>query len=127
MKKTVLFAVNTGTPEEKNYELGFNILDLRNMEKEFGQSIISVFSEGPKGLVKQVDTNFTVAALRNGLPERLPDDQVYDLIQQYCDAGHELDEINSLLIRAIMETGLFTPDKKKKETKNAADAKKQGK
>ncbi|SEJ60295.1 hypothetical protein SAMN05660742_111128 [Propionispira arboris] len=115
MKKTVQIKI-----DGKEKTIYFDIRRLAKLEQDIGTSILGVFRGG---VVQKANINFTVAGLRNGLTENISVDEAFDTIEACCNAGSDIDEINSKLIEAILETGLFTP---KKEEKNAVDETKQG-
>jgi len=60
-------------------------------------------------MLRKIDIDFTVAALRNGVSGNLTREQALDNIQEFCDNGGTLDGLNGLIIKAIIDTGLFTP------------------
>ena len=95
--------------KDKKLDLRFNIRLLNQLEREIGQSLISIINV-PNTMLRKIDIDFTVAALRNGVSNgNLTREQALDNIQEFCDNGGTLDELNGLIIKAIIDTGLFTP------------------
>lgn len=106
MKETVNVKIG-GT----NYELYLTIGDMRRVEKELGQSILSVMSGDVQHLLQEFGIDVVVALLKYAIHDKLhgkrTDAQVYDIIQQYCDDGNDLDRLSGMLISVIWNTGLF--------------------
>jgi hypothetical protein len=104
MKNTIELAIN-----DKKYKLGFTILDMRNIEREIGRSLISVLNPNTSRLVQSFDIDCTVACLRHGLHDKLrTDDEVYDLITDYCKVN-SLDSLCAVCFQALIDTGIFLP------------------
>lgn len=103
MKNTVMVKI-----DGKDKELCYTIKSLAMLEKLIGKSITYLFSAGSAALVRQADISFTVAGLITGLNLK-NEDESYDLIESYCKAGGDLDQLNAKIIEAIVATGLFTP------------------
>jgi hypothetical protein len=116
MKKTVEM-----TAAGKTWELCFNIRTLAAFERKLGTSVISLFAGGVVHLVEQMDIDATVAGLRCACG--LSEDAAYDLIDEVCAGGKNLDYINGCLFDAIRATGLFDPIAE--ETEAEGDAGKQ--
>jgi hypothetical protein len=102
MKNTIELKIG-----KKTYSLCYTIKALAALEKLIGKSVTYMFSIGSAGLVKQADIAFTVAGLVTGLNLK-SEDEAYDLIEAYCEAGDDLDRMNAKIIEAILATGLFT-------------------
>jgi len=102
MKNTVMIKI-----DGKDRELCYTIKNLAMLEKLIGKSITYLFSAGSAALVRQADISFTVAGLVTGLNLK-NEDEAYDLIEAYCEAGDDLDRMNAHIIKAIVATGLFT-------------------
>ena len=102
MKKTVEM-----TAAGKTWELCFTIRSLAVFERKIGKSVISLFAGGVVYLVQTMDIDATVAGLRCALS--LSEDEAYDLIDEVCRGGGNLDYINGCIINAIRATGLFDP------------------
>lgn len=102
--------VHTLTIGSKKYELYFNLIDLRRIEREIGKSLISVVMAGPAA-DERADIDFLVAVLRYGLHDTdkyRTDDEIYDLIDGFCYDGN-LDLLGATLMTALVETGFFIP------------------
>jgi hypothetical protein len=111
------------------YSLYLTIGDLRHIEREVGRSILSIMGDGVGQLVASCNLDVLVSMLRWGIHDKLHgkrnDDQVYDLLQAYCDDGNSIDDMTANFIGAILQTGLYTrvrvPGKNvKTETKKKA-------
>ena len=121
MKKTIKIKI-----DKTEYELCYTIRSLAMFERLIGKSLTSLFSGSPQTLVQKANIDFTVAGLISGLSLK-DEDAAYDLIDSYCKAGGDLDELNGAILAAVIETGLFTPgripktvEKPAKKTKPAA-------
>ena len=101
MKKTIEIKFN-----KKTYELCYTIKSLAMMERLINKSITYIFSSGVDNLVKQANIDFTVAGLVAGLNLKSQDD-AYDFVDEFCQAGGNLDELNGKIIEAVIATGLF--------------------
>lgn len=127
MKETIDITIS-GT----QYRLYLTIGDLRHIEREVGRSILSIMGDGVGQLVASCNLDVLVSMLRWGIHDKLhgerDDDQIYDLLQAYCDDGNSIDDMTANFIGAILQTGLYTrvrvPGKNvKTETKkNAASS-----
>ena len=102
MKKAIEFEQGN-----KKYTLMFSIRSLAGMERSLGRSILYLLASGIKGIVNQANIDFTAAGIKHGLQE-LGDKDPYDWIDEFCEAGGTLDEINGHIIEAITASGLFT-------------------
>lgn len=102
MKKTTEIKFN-----KKTYELCYTIKSLAMMERLINKSITYIFSSGVQNLVRQANIDFTVAGLVAGLNLN-SQDEAYDFVDSYCQAGGNLDELNGKIIEAVVATGLFT-------------------
>nr|DAX26987.1 MAG TPA: tail assembly chaperone protein [Caudoviricetes sp.] len=111
MKKTVVMAA-----EGKTWELCFTIHSLAAFERKIGKSIISIVAGGVVHMVEQMNIDATVAGLRCALS--ISEDEAYDLIDEICSGGGNLDYINRCIINAILATGLFGQDKEDTETED---------
>ena len=115
MKNKIAFTVG-----KEKHEMYFSIGDMRNLEKEIGKSLISIINLGPDHITEAMTIDVDVAAVRYGLHDKIRnDEEIYDLLQQYCDDGHNLDQFSGVFFTALIETGLFYPNKVVTEAKNA--------
>lgn len=113
MKKTVEM-----TAAGKTWELCFTIRTLAAFERKIGTSVISLFAGGVVRLVEQMDIYATVAGLRYACG--ISEDEAYDLIDEVCAGGKNLDYINGCLIETIRATGLFDPIEDETEAEDDA-------
>lgn len=110
MKKSVEIKI-----KDKVYELCYDIRSLARLEKLIGKSIIYTFGSGGAHMLRQVDIGFTVAGLIVALKMK-SEDEAYDFIDAYCEAGGDIDRLGGSIIEAIYATGLFTMGTAKNET-----------
>lgn len=107
MKETIDITIK-GT----QYRLYLTIGDLRHIEREVGRSILSIMGDGVGQLVASCNLDVLVSMLRWGIHDKLHgernDDQIYDLLQAYCDDGNSIDDMTANFIGAILQTGLYT-------------------
>jgi hypothetical protein len=114
MKNKIAFTVG-----KEKHEMYFTIGDMRNLEQDIGKSLISIINLGPDHITEAMTIDVNVAAVRYGLHDKNRDDEeIYDLLQQYCDDGHNLDHFSGIFFRSLVETGLFYPNKVVTEAKN---------
>ena len=113
MKKTVEM-----TAAGKKWELCFTIRSLAVFERKIGKSVISLIAGGVVHMVKRMDIDATVAGLRCALS--LSEDAAYDLIDEVCQGGGNLDYINGCILEAIRATGLFDPMEQDAEAEDVA-------
>lgn len=119
MKKTVTLKL-----ENKIYELGYDIKQLSIFESLSGRSLISYFSAGSElEAVKRLNIRFTVSGLIAGMALE-SEDEAYDIIQEYCDNGGTLYQLNNIIGEAVQATGLFTVGRKTDEKKERTAQKK---
>jgi hypothetical protein len=102
MKKTVQFELF-----EPNQTIYFDILRLAELEKRLDMPIADVIRKGDAGI------NFCLAGLQVGLKHHYykatPDDYA-EKIEKYLEGGGTIDEIATLIIKAIMFSGIFGKD-----------------
>lgn len=101
MKKTVTLKVN----EKETYELGYTLKELSRAERLLGHSIISVFSGSLADILGRTTIDFTVNMLMCGL--EVNQDKAYEIIDTFC-IDNSIDELNGIIINAIMQTGIFS-------------------
>lgn len=116
--------------KDKQYPLYLTIGDLRMLERGIGHSVLSVMSSATiDGALSQIMTDELVELVRWGIHDdkhgQRTDDECYDFLQAYCDAGHNFDEATALFVKAIWNTGLFVtlPELHKKNVKPAEQKK----
>lgn len=110
MKKTVEIKIGA-----KTYELCYDIRSLARLEKLLGKSIIYTFGSGGTHMLRQMDIGFTVAGLIVALKMK-SEDEAYNFIDAYCEAGGDIDHLGGSIVEAIYATGLFTMGTAKSET-----------
>lgn len=101
MKKTVVLKVN----EKTTYDLGYNLKQLSRAERMLGRSIISIFAGNLEEILSKATLDFTSIMLMAGLD--VSEDRAFEIINEFC-VDNSIDELNGIIINAIMQTGLFT-------------------
>ena len=110
MKTTRTLVIN-----DKSYETYLTIRDMRMIEREIGQSLLSIFDASSLKVVaqmtKNIDLDLVMAALRFGIQDDKhgvrTDDELYNLIEAYCSAeGTTMDLLGGHVIAMIFDTGL---------------------
>lgn len=111
MKTTRTLVIN-----DKSYETYLTIRDMRMIEREIGQSLLSIFDASSLKVVaqmtKNIDLDLVMAALRFGIQDDKhgvrTDDELYNLIEAYCSAeGTTMDLLGGHVIAMIFDTGLY--------------------
>lgn len=101
---------------DKSYETYLTIRDMRMIEREIGQSLLSIFDASSLSIVaqmtKNIDLDLVMAALRFGIQDDKhgvrTDDELYDLIEAYCSVeGNTMDLLGGHVIAMIFDTGLY--------------------
>lgn len=95
----------------------FTIGDLRKIERETGKSMVStVLGRNP---VTKINIDFILATMRYGLHDKIrDDDELYDLIDEYCaDGEHCLDTLGAEIVLSMYDTGFFIPRKRSEKEK----------
>lgn len=86
------------------------------IEREIGQSLLSIFDASSLKVVaqmtKNIDLDLVMAALRFGIQDDKhgvrTDDELYNLIEAYCSAeGTTMDLLGGHVIAMIFDTGLY--------------------
>lgn len=113
MKKTVIMRA-----AGKTWELCFTIRSLAAFERSIGKSVISLFSGGIVHMVEQMDIDATIAGLKYALS--ISEDEAYNVADEVCAGGKNLDYINGQIIHAIRATGLFEPMAENEEAEENA-------
>lgn len=97
------------------YDFALTIGTFAPLEKELGQSLISLITNADG----KVLTRFTVENMKTILKYCLvngpkSDDDIYQLMQDFCDNGGTLDELAGLiLVQLVSKTNFFLPEKVK--------------
>lgn len=109
-----------------SYDLYMTIGDMRRAEKDIGHSLLLVMTGGVTNLLGRFDINVIVGLLQYAIHDDLhgqrTEDQIYEIIQQYCDDGHDLDRLSGILIQVILNTGLFGQDKATRKNAKTAES-----
>ena len=109
---------------ENQYTLDLTIGVLRNIERELNVSLVTTLNlMNAEGISRKLNIDFIMATLRFGLDKTAPktDEGLYDLIDDYCNAGSNLDMLMGVLVGAYyMNTNFFTPRAVSKEELNKA-------
>jgi hypothetical protein len=105
MKNETIFE----TADGKKLNLCFTIKSMRNMERELGQSLLFLVMQGR---IKSMTIDFAVAGMKNSIEELKKDEDVYELIQNHCDAGGSIFDVIRSIEEALIATGIFTASKK---------------
>lgn len=101
MKKPAILEVNG-----KQYTFQFDNRSLAMLERSIGRSILSILSGSRQHIVQTLTIEVTAAGIKYGLQE-LGDKDPYDVIDEICDAGKLLDDINGTIMEAWFNTGIF--------------------
>ena len=121
MKKPAILEVNG-----KQYTFLFNNRSLAMLERSIGRSILSILSGTGQHIMQAMTIDVTVAGIKYGLQE-LGDKDPYDVIDEICDAGKLLDDINGAIMEAWFNTGIFIKWAGAKETEEVPSKKKASK
>lgn len=121
----------TLTVGDKRYEAYLTIKDMRMIEREISQSLLSIFDASSIAVVSRmtanIDIDLVMATLRYALHDerhgQRSDDELYDLIDEYCAVeGQTMDYLGGLVIQLIFDTGLYNKVKFKPDTGKAKNA-----
>ena len=121
MKKPVILEVNG-----KKYTFLFTNRSLAMVERSIGRSILSILNGNQFSIIRDMTIEVTVAGIKYGLQE-LGDKDPYDVIDEICDAGKLLDDINGAIMEAWFNTGIFIKWAGAKETEAVPSKKKESK
>ena len=121
MKKPAILEFNG-----KQYTFLFNNRSLAMLERSIGRSILSILSGTGQHIMQAMTIDVTVAGIKYGLQE-LGDKDPYDVIDEICDAGKLLDDINGAIMEAWFNTGIFIKWAGAKETEAVPSKKKASK
>lgn len=116
---------------DKRYEAYLTIKDMRMIEREISQSLLSIFDASSIAVVSRmtanIDIDLVMATLRYALHDerhsQRSDDELYDLIDEYCAVeGQTMDDLGGFVIQLIFDTGLYNKVKFKPDTGKAKNA-----
>ena len=106
----------TLTVGDKRYEAYLTIKDMRMIEREISQSLLSIFDASSIAVVSRMTANLGIdlvmAVLRFAIHDekqgQRSDDELYDLIDEYCSIeGQTMDDLGGFVIQLIFDTGLY--------------------
>lgn len=106
----------TLTVGDKRYEAYLTIKDMRMVEREINQSLLSIFDASSLAVISRMTANFGIdlvmAVLRFAIHDekqgQRSDDELYDLIDEYCSIeGQTMDDLGGFVIQLIFDTGLY--------------------
>lgn len=101
MKKPAILDVNG-----KQYTFLFNNRSLAMMERSIGRSILSILSGNQYSILKDMTIDVTAAGIKYGLQD-IGEKDPYDVIDEICDGGRLIDDINGTIMEAWFNTGIF--------------------
>lgn len=116
---------------DKRYEAYLTIKDMRMIEREISQSLLSIFDASSIAVVSRMTANLGIdlvmAVLRFAIHDekqgQRSDDELYDLIDEYCSVeGQTMDDLGGFAIQLIFDTGLYNKVKFKPDTGKAKNA-----
>lgn len=106
----------TLTVGDKKYEAYLTIKDMRMIEREIGQSLLSIFDAGSLAVVanmtKNISLDLVLATLRFAIHDNKyghrSDDELYDMLDEYCAVeGQTMDHIGGFVIQLVFDTGIY--------------------
>lgn len=106
----------TLTVGNNRYEAYLTIKDMRMVEREINQSLLSIFDASSLAVISRMTANLGIdlvmAVLRFAIHDekqgQRSDDEVYDLIDEYCSIeGQTMDDLSGFVIQLIFDTGLY--------------------
>ena len=119
----------TLTVGDNRYEAYLTIKDMRMVEREINQSLLSIFDASSLAVISRMTANLGIdlvmAVLRFAIHDekqgQRSDDELYDLIDEYCSIeGQTMDDLGGFVIQLIFDTGLYNKVKFHPDTgKNA--------
>ena len=98
------------------YEAYLTIKDMRMVEREINQSLLSIFDASSLAVISRMTANLGIdlvmAVLRFAIHDekqgKRSDDELYDLIDEYCSIeGQTMDDLGGFVIQLIFDTGLY--------------------
>lgn len=121
----------TLTVGDNRYEAYLTIKDMRMVEREINQSLLSIFDASSLAVISRMTANLGIdlvmAVLRFAIHDekqgQRSDDELYDLIDEYCSIeGQTMDYLGGLVIQLIFDTGLYNKIKFKPDTGKGKNA-----
>lgn len=106
----------TLTVGDNRYEAYLTIKDMRMVEREINQSLLSIFDASSLAVISSMTANLGIdlvmAVLRFAIHDekqgKRSDDELYDLIDEYCSIeGQTMDDLGGFVIQLIFDTGLY--------------------
>lgn len=106
----------TLTVGDNRYEAYLTIKDMRMVEREINQSLLSIFDASSLAVISRMTANLGIdlvmAVLRFAIHDekqgKRSDDKLYDLIDEYCSIeGQTMDDLGGFVIQLIFDTGLY--------------------
>lgn len=106
----------TLTVGDNRYEAYLTIKDMRMVEREINQSLLSIFDASSFAVISRMTANLGIdlvmAVLRFAIHDekqgQRSDDELYDLIDEYCSIeGQTMDDLGGFVIQLIFDTGLY--------------------
>ena len=106
----------TLTVGNSRYEAYLTIKDMRMVEREINQSLLSIFDASSLAVISRMTANLGIdlvmAVLRFAIHDekqgQRSDDELYDLIDEYCSIeGQTMDDLGGVVIQLIFDTGLY--------------------
>lgn len=106
----------TLTVGDNRYEAYLTIKDMRMVEREINQSLLSIFDASSLAVISRMTANLGIdlvmAVLRFAIHDekqgQRSDDELYDLIDAYCSIeGQTMDDLGGFVIQLIFDTGLY--------------------
>ena len=106
----------TLTVGDNRYEAYLTIKDMRMVEREINQSLLSIFDASSLAVISRMTANLGIdlvmAVLRFAIHDekqgQRSDDELYDLIDEYCPIeGQTMDDLGGFVIQLIFDTGLY--------------------
>ncbi len=107
-------------PLDRVRTLRFSINAMRDLEKVFGKSIMTIFSESPG--IEEI-THLVHVGLKHGGSRKLSVDVVGDLLQEhFLDRGKGIQVImEEYVLEAMKESGFLPADEEDEEVKSKPD------
>ncbi len=121
----------TLTVGDNRYEAYLTIKDMRMVEREINQSLLSIFDASSLAVISRMTANLGIdlvmAVLRFAIHDekqgQRSDDELYDLIDEYCSIeGQTMDDLGGFVIQLIFDTGLYNKVKFKPDTGKVKNA-----
>lgn len=121
----------TLTVGNSRYEAYLTIKDMRMVEREINQSLLSIFDASSLAVISRMTANLGIdlvmAVLRFAIHDekqgQRSDDELYDLIDEYCSIeGQTMDDLGGFVIQLIFDTGLYNKVKFKPDTGKGKNA-----